>query len=193
MAPSDHLLELIQSKPDIRGLLRASFDFDIARKESGNGLRLSSGAQLEPIAGDFTGGSYFLCAEDGGRRAVVFADSEGSGGLIAHDLSSALEKIVGLGWRDCLGFSGGGDLEVMQASAQHVERYLARDNPEIAKQRTRVTAALSLRNFPVPDLVIRLHAAVSRTEPDYVVTTDDGGVYDPLFGKYAEPRLGGWR
>jgi hypothetical protein len=74
-----------------------------------------------------------------------------------------------------------------------VERCLARANPEIADERARVAAALSLRVLPIPDLVIRLHAAVSRTEPHYVVSTDAGDVYDQPFGEYAAPRLGGWR
>ncbi|WP_028803767.1 hypothetical protein [Streptomyces sp. 142MFCol3.1] len=193
MASNDHLLDLIQSMPDIHGLLRGSFEFDIHRRECGDGLRLATGAPLEPIAGDSTGGAYFLCAEEGGRRAVVFASSEGAGGLIADDLASALEIIIGLGWQDCLGFSGGGDLDVMQASAQHLEKHPARADPEIAEERARVAAALSLRVLPVPDLVIRLHAAASRTEPNYVVTSDDGDVYDLPFGEYLEPRHGGWR
>ncbi|MBF9073900.1 hypothetical protein [Streptacidiphilus fuscans] len=193
MASNDHLLDLIQSILDIHGLLRASFEFDIERKECGASLRLASGAPLEPIAGDFTGGAYFLCAEEGGRRPVVFATSEGEGGLIADDLADALEIIIGLERQDCLRFSGGGDVEVMQASAWHLERYLARDHPEIAEERARVAAALSLRVLPVPDLVIRLQAAASRTEPHYVVATDDGDLYDPLFGEYSAPRHGGWR
>ncbi|MCF3133665.1 hypothetical protein [Streptomyces olivochromogenes] len=193
MASSDHLLDLIQNTPDVYDLLRASFEFDLERKQCGEGLRLASGAPLEVIAGDFAGGAYFLCSETGGRRPVVFANSEGEGGLIADDLADALEIIIGLGWQDCLRFSGGGDVEVMQASAQHLEGHLARDNPEIAEERARLAAALSLRILPVADLVIRLQAAASRTQPDYVVTTEDGEAYDPLFGEYSEPRHGGWR
>ncbi|MGW3820664.1 hypothetical protein ACWEC7_44395, partial [Streptomyces sp. NPDC005046] len=167
--------------------------FDIGRKRSGDGLRLASGAPLEAIAGEFSGGTYFLCAEEGGRRAVVFASSEGEGGLIADDLAGALEIIIGLQWQDCLGFSGGGDVEVMQVSAQHLERYWARDNPAIAEERARVAAALSLPVVPVGDLVIRLREAASRTKPDYTVVDEDGQAYDPPFGEYSEPRLGGWR
>ncbi|WP_406841121.1 hypothetical protein ACICHK_41105 [Streptomyces sp. AHU1] len=193
MASGDHLLDLIRSMPDIHGLLRGSFEFDVERRECGDGLRLASGAPLEPIAGDFTGGAYFLCAEESGRRAVVYASSDGAGGLIADDLAGALEIIVGLQWRDCLVFSGGGNVEVMQASAQHLERYLAKDNPEFAEERSWVAAALSLRVLPVSDLVVRLQEAASKTEPHYVVATDDGDVYGPLFGEYSQPRLGGWR
>lgn len=193
MTSSDHLLDLIRNTPEIDLLLRASFGFNLERKYHGEGLRLASGAPLEPIAGESAGGAYFLCAEEDGRRPVVFASSEGEGGLIADDLAEALEIIIGLEWRDCLGFSGGGDVEVMKVSARHLERSLARGNPEIAEERAHVAAALSLRVVPVADLVIRLWEAASRTEPDYVVTTEGGQAYDPPFGEYSEPRHGGWR
>ncbi|MFD3654568.1 hypothetical protein [Streptomyces sp. NPDC058620] len=119
MTSSDHLLDLIQTTPEIDLLLR-SFGFDIHRKHYGEGFRLSSGAPLEVIAGESAGGAYFLCAEQDGRRPVVFASSEGEGGLLADDLAEALEIIIGLEWRDCLAFSGGGDVEIMQISAQHL-------------------------------------------------------------------------
>ncbi|PAZ11574.1 hypothetical protein CLM62_34890 [Streptomyces sp. SA15] len=123
----------------------------------------------------------------------MFASSEGEGGLIADDLADALEIVTGLAWQDCLGFSGEGDVEVMQASAQHLERSLARGNPEIAKERAHVAAALSLRVVPVTGLVIRLREAASRTEPAYVLTTEDRQTYGPLFGEHSEPRHGGRR
>lgn len=190
MTARNHLLDRIERAPDVRELLRSSFAFDTGRR-NGDGLRLAPGAPLEPIAGDFAGGTYFLCPETDGRRPVVYASSEGQGGLIADDLADALEIIVGLDWRDCLGFSGG-DAAVMQVSAQHLERRLARDHPEIAEDRGRVAEALSLRVVPVTDLVVRLHEAASRTVPEYVVTTEDGDEYGPLFGAHSEPRLGGW-
>ncbi|MFF5809156.1 hypothetical protein [Streptomyces sp. NPDC012746] len=193
MTSSDHLLDLIQTTPEIDLLLRSSFGFDIHRKHHGDGFRLASGAPLEVIAGESAGGAYFLCAEQNGRRPVVFASSEGEGGLLADDLADALEIIIGLEWRDCLSFSGGGDVEVMQISAQHLERSRDKHNPDIGNEATQVAAALSLRVVPVPDLVIRLHAAASKTEPDYVVTDDDGQAYDPPFGEHVEPRHGGWR
>lgn len=84
-------------------------------------------------------------------------------------------------------------MKVMQVSARHLERSRDKYNPEIIKEGAHVAAALSLRVLPVAELVIRLHEAVSRTEPDYVVTTGGGDAYDPLFGEYSEPRHGGWR
>ncbi|MCX5009536.1 hypothetical protein OG765_00775 [Streptomyces sp. NBC_00555] len=193
MTSSDHLLDLIQATPEIDLLLRSSFGFDIHRKHYGDGFRLTSGAPLEVIAGESAGGAYFLCAEQNGRRPVVFASSEGEGGLLGDDLADALEIIIGLEWRDCLSFSGGGDVEVMQISAQHLERSRDKHNPDIDNEAAQVAAALSLRVVPVADLVIRLHAAASKTEPDYVVIDDDGQAFDQPFGEHVEPRHGGWR
>ncbi|WP_037911175.1 hypothetical protein [Actinacidiphila yeochonensis] len=193
MTSRHRLLSLVQNAPEIGLLLRSSFHFDIGRKHHGEGMRLASGAPLEPIAGESAGGAYFLCAEQDGRRPVVFASSEGEGGLIADDLADALEIIIGLEWHDCLSFSGGGEVEVMQESARHLHRLRDQRNPGLGKDAARVAAALSLRVVPVPDLVVRLHAAASRTEPDHVVADDQGQAFDPLFGEYTEPRQGGWR
>ncbi|MGY0021291.1 hypothetical protein ACVHNB_20275 [Streptomyces sp. YJ-C3] len=192
MTSSDRLLDLIQTTPEIDLLLRSSFGFDIHRKHYGDGFRLASGAPLEVIAGESAGGAYFLSGEHNGRRPVVFASSEGEGGLLAEDLADALEIIIGLEWRNCLSFSGGGDVEIMQITAQHLERSRDKHNPDIDSEAVQVAAALSLRILPVTDLVIRLQAAVSKTEPDYVVTDDDGQEFDPLFGEHVEPRHGGW-
>ncbi|MGW1728922.1 hypothetical protein ACWCQK_39435 [Streptomyces sp. NPDC002306] len=193
MTSSDHLLDLIQTTPEIDLLLRSSFGFDIHRKHNGDDLRLASHAPLEAIAGEFAGGTYFLCAEQNGRRPVVFASSEGEGGLLADDLAEGVEIIIGLEWRSCLSFSGGGDVEVMQISAQHLQRSRRKRNPDIDDEAAQVAAALSLRMAPVDDLVIRLHAAASKTQPDYVVTDDEGQVFDLPFGEHVEPRHGGWR
>ncbi|AQT71157.1 hypothetical protein [Streptomyces sp. fd1-xmd] len=194
MASSDRrLLDLIQNTPEVDLLLRSSFGFDIHRKHYGEGLKLASGAPLEVIAGESAGGAYFLCAEQNGRRPVVFASSEGEGGLLADDLADALEIIIGLEWHDCLSFSGGGDVEVMQISAQHLQRTRDKYNPDIDNEAAQVAAALSLSIVPVTDLVIRLQAAASKTEPDYVVTDENGQAFDPLFGEHPEPRHGGWR
>jgi hypothetical protein len=84
-------------------------------------------------------------------------------------------------------------MEIMQISAQHLERSRDKHRPGIGNEAAQVAAALSLRTVPVADLVIRLYAAASKTEPDYVVTDDDGQEFDPLFGEYVEPRHGGWR
>ncbi|MFJ6784395.1 hypothetical protein [Streptomyces yangpuensis] len=193
MTSSDHLLDLIQNTPEIDVLLRSSFGFDIHRKHYGEGLRLASGAPMEVIAGESAGGAYFLCAEQNGRRSVVYASSEGEGGLLADDLGEALEIIIGLEWHDCLTFSGGGDVEVMQVSARRLALSRDKYNPDIDNEAAQVAAALSLHIAPANDLVIRLHAAASKTEAGYVVIGEDCQEFGSLFGELVEPRHGGWR
>ncbi|MGW6404955.1 hypothetical protein [Streptomyces sp. NPDC055134] len=96
MNSSDHLLALIRDTPGIADLLHSTFEFGIFRNEHGEAVRAASGAALEAIAGDWAGGTFFLCHDEGGRRSVVFASSEGQGGVIADNLKSALEIITGL-------------------------------------------------------------------------------------------------
>jgi hypothetical protein len=79
--------------------------------------------------------TIFLCAEEGGRRPVVFANSEGEGGLLADDLAGALEIIIGLAWQDCLSFSGGGDVKATQTSAQRIAKSTSCDRAATVQRR----------------------------------------------------------
>jgi hypothetical protein len=188
------LLILIRDTPGIADLLHSSFEFGISPNDHGEAVRVASGAALERIAGDWAGGTFFLCQDQDGRRPVVFASSEGQGGVIAHDLKAALEIVTGLAvWQDCLKFSGGGSPETMEAAATLLERDLVRDEPEIAEHRARVAVALSLHRVPVPELVARLRDAVTSTEPDHVVVTESGDEYESLFGTFLPTDNPCWR
>ncbi|MEH0420914.1 hypothetical protein [Streptomyces sp. B21-083] len=194
MTSTDHLLALIRDTPGIADLLHSSFEFGVSRNEHGEAVRAASGASLEAIAGDWAGGTFFLCHDEDGHRPVVFASSEGQAGLVADDLKAALEIITGLAlWQDCLKFSGGGRSEAMEAAASLLEGDLIRDEPEIAEHRARVAAALSLRQVSVTELVSRLQSAVTRTEPDHVVVTESGDEYESLFGTFLPSDNPGWR
>jgi len=191
---TDHLLALIRDTPGIADLLHSSFEFGVFRNEHGEAVRVSSGAALEAIAGDLAGGTFFLCHDEDGHRPVVFASSEGQGGLIADDLKAALEIITGLAvWQDCLKFSDGGRSEVMEATASLLEGDLIRDEPKIAEHRARIAAALSLRQVSVTELVSRLQSAVARTEPGHVVVTESGDEYESLFGTFLPTDNPSWR
>lgn len=194
MNSTHHLLALIQDTPDVADLLHSSFEFGIFRNEHGEVVRAASGASLEPIAGDWAGGTFFLCHDEDGRRPVMYASSEGQGGLIADDLKQALEIITGLAvWQDCLKFSGGGRLEAMEAAAALLEKDRVSDEPEIVEHRAQVAAALSLDRVPVSELVARLRNAVMRTEPDHLVVTESGDEYESLFGEFLPTDNPGWR
>lgn len=190
----DAILQPIRQDPGLAELMWGVCEFDLMRGDHGERVRLRSGLALEGIAGDFTGGTFFLCGERSVIRPVLYASSEGQAGLIGRSLAEALEIMVGLpSWQDCLKFSGGGDLAFMHAAAEHLARDQLRDQPEIGAQRIRVATALSLGRAPVPVLLTRLHDAVSGTVPDFVLTVETGEEYESLFGSWLPSRNPSWR
>ncbi|WP_331749959.1 hypothetical protein OG529_36145 (plasmid) [Streptomyces longwoodensis] len=193
MTSDDDILDLIRRDPELAELLWNVCEFDLSRAEHGEPVLLSSGLALESVAGDFTGGTFFLCG-DGRRRPALYADSEGQAGLIGENLSEALEIMVGLpSWRDCLKFSGAGDLAVMRTAADHLERDEHRDEPELAAMRSRLATELDLDLAPASVLLARLHTAVSATVPDFVLIDKTGEEYETLFGAWLPSRNPAWR
>ncbi|WP_329613303.1 hypothetical protein OG244_08330 [Streptomyces brevispora] len=189
----DDILGLIGQDPDLAELLWHTCEFDLTRGDQGEPVRLSSGRALEGIAGDFTGGTFFLCGERGTNRPVLYASSEGQAGLIGRTLTEALEIMVGLpSWWDCLKFSGDGDLTAMQSAAEHLARDLVGDQPEIGAQRAKIATTLSLDLAPVPVLLARLRDAVAGTTPDFVLTVETGEQYETLFGSFLPSRVPSW-
>jgi hypothetical protein len=168
-------------------------EFDLARSDHGGSVRLSSGHALEGVAGDFSGGTFFLCGERRPVRPVLYASSEGQAGLIGQSLAEALEVMIGLpSWWDCLKFSGGGDLVIMRSAAEHLQRDQLRDQPEIEAQRIQLAKALSLDLATVPVLLARLRDAVAGTAPDFLLTTEAGDEYESLFGPWLPSRNPAW-
>lgn len=86
------LVERIRATPWLIDLLARQFDFDLTLIDPVEPVYLASGEPLTPIAGDSTGGTYLLTPPG----AVVYAGSEGEGGLIAMNLRDALALRVGL-------------------------------------------------------------------------------------------------
>ncbi len=190
----DDILDLIRRDPALAELLWNVCEFDLSRGDHGEPVRLSSGLALDGVAGDFTGGTFFLCGDHRKARPVLYASSEGQAGLIGQSLAEALEIMVGLpSWWDCVSFSGSGDLEVMRTTAGHLGHDELKNEPEIGAQRVRLATALDLQLAPVPVLLARLHAAVSATEPDFVLTVETGETYESLFGPWLPSRNPLWR
>jgi hypothetical protein len=157
-------------------------------------VRLSSGQALEGVAGDFAGGTFFLCGERRSSRPVLYASSEGQAGLVGRSLADALAVMIGLpSWMDCLKFSGDGDLATMRSAAEHLRRDELEDQPEIDAQRDRLAAALSLDLATVPVLLARLREAVAGTAPDFLLVTESGDEYESLFGPWSPDRNPSWR
>ena len=192
---ADHtILEAIRQDSSLADLLLEACEFDLDRADHGEPVRLSSGQPLEGIAGDFAGGTFFLCGEPRSTRPVLYASSEGQAGLIGHTLAEALEIVIGLpDWRDCLTFSGGGDLAVMQSALEHLQRDELRDRPEGGPQRAQVAAALSLDLATPTVLLTRLRDAVVSTTPDFTLSIESGEEYETLFGQWLPERNLSWR
>ncbi|MFI2373444.1 hypothetical protein [Streptomyces sp. NPDC018833] len=91
---TDPALELLRERPDLAELAAFPFNFDIGRAYHVEDVHLASGASLEPVAGDDTGGTYFVC-EDG---TVLHASSEGDAAVVGGSVSEALEVVIGLPW-----------------------------------------------------------------------------------------------
>jgi hypothetical protein len=123
----------------------------------------------------------------------LYASSEGQAGLIGRSLTEALEVMIGLpSWWDCLKFSGGGDLTIMQSTAEHLRRDQPREQPEFGAQQIQLATALSLDLATIPVLLARLHDVVTGTAPDFVLTTESGEEYESLFGPWLPSRNPAW-
>jgi len=188
----DSILETIRQNTVLAELLRQTCEFDLTRSGHGADASLSSGDALQAIAGDFSGGTFFLCGSDRATRPVMYASSEGQAGVIGWSLAEALEIMIGLpSWQDCLGYSGGGDIAAMRSAADRLRNDELRQDPEADARRAKLAQALLLEPRTVPDLLERLRAAVAATTPDFVFS-DDTGEYESLFGPWLPSRNRAW-
>ena len=189
----DELLDTVRQDLSLAELLSEVCEFDLTRSDHGETVRLSSGLAMEGVAGDFEGGTFFLCGKRRLMRPVLYASSEGQAGLIGDSLAEALEVMIGLpSWWDCLKFSGGGDLVTMMSAAEHLQRDELSERPEVAPKRVQLATALSLDLATVPLLLARLRDAVARTAPEFLLTIETGETYEALFGPWLPSRNPSW-
>nr|WP_062335042.1 hypothetical protein [Herbidospora sakaeratensis] len=178
MPHQDSLLDRIHRTPDAAALLAWPFDFDITRTDPVEPVHLESGTPLEPIAGDGSGGTFFLCGQAADNRPVLFADSEGQAGVIGHDLTSTLELIVCVPyWRDCLAFSPHGAVAMASATAALETEF---DHADINASRARLAELLSLRIPSTEEALSRLLEALAL--PDFTLLNESDLAYEPLGG-----------
>lgn len=148
-------LARIRDTPWISELLARLFDFDIARSVAGplHDVQLPGGEPLEMIAGD-AGGGAFLRTDTG---AVVYAGSEGEGGLVAYTLRDAMALIVGLpSLHDALAKPLDEELLTWILEA---DLFIRDDWPELDEQRARLREALDLPR--AEQLLEQLHEAAA--------------------------------
>ncbi|MFJ9927989.1 hypothetical protein ACIRU5_18390 [Streptomyces misionensis] len=179
-------LDLLRRNPRLAQLAAFPFDFDLERAEHGEEVALASGAPLTGIAGDDTGGTYFLCADG----AVLYADSDGRAALIGRSVADVLELVTGLpGWRDHLELPPGtGDDEVTAAARAHEADLRASYAPDLDARRTELLTGLGLTRRPPTELFARMRQALRDTEPEHVLLlTEEGTAYELLGGHPGPP------
>lgn len=169
------MLDRIRNSPRATELLTRVFDFDIARLDPVEPVRLASGRALRPIAGDAAGGTFYDC-----EGPVLYADSEGSAGVLATDLTAALQLITGIPvWHDVV--SDAPDLDAMRAAfdssyAELKEEY----EPEIDEHRAAVAAELGLPDVTTDELLASLRTCLTDMAPDFVLLNEEGDPFDRL-------------
>ncbi|WP_155357319.1 hypothetical protein [Acrocarpospora macrocephala] len=169
------ILAQIRATPWLAELL-ARFEFDLTRDDPVEQVHLASGEALTPIAGDGAGGTFLLTLSG----AVVYAGSEGEGGLIAFDLRDALALVVGLpSLHDALARPLGDELRGWLAKIDEGTRrddaFRGPDWLGLDEARARLREALGL---PLADgLLAGLHAAAA--DDAYRPISEDGP-YEPM-------------
>ncbi|WP_033281487.1 hypothetical protein [Streptomyces sp. NRRL F-525] len=182
---TDHALRLLRHHAHLAELAAFPFDFDLDRADHVEPVRLASGGPLRPVAGDGSGGTYFVCADG----SVLYADSEGSAGIIGSTVDEALEIVIGLpGWRDHLDLSPADGPEKILARVAETEEEF-REDYGIDEARPRLRTALGLSERSPVELIGMLHTALLRTEPDFLLlNAEEGRAYD-LLDRHPRPPL----
>ncbi|MFB7614879.1 hypothetical protein [Kitasatospora sp. NPDC056181] len=152
-------------------------DFDPDRTEHVEAVVLASGEPLEPIAGDGSGGTYFLCGEGGDERPVLYADSEGGAALVAIGLPELVRLLLAVPWwRDCRGFTA-------EESAEAAEGYLE-DEPGLLDERDAAAAALGIELPTEEEVLARLREVATGPGPGrdiVLLNAEEGTAYAALF------------
>ncbi|POX51821.1 hypothetical protein C3489_19110 [Streptomyces sp. Ru71] len=164
---TDHALRKLRENPRLAELAAFPFDFDVDRAALGHvePVRLASGGPLTVVAGDDTGGTYFVCADGG----VLHADSEGGACLIGTSVDEALEVVIGLAdWGAFADLTPRDGEERILARKAEVEEEI-REHYGIDDERRELLAGLGLPERSPVELVGMLHRALTRTEPDHVL------------------------
>ncbi|MFF9817885.1 hypothetical protein [Streptomyces sp. NPDC014006] len=163
----DHALRKLRDDPRLAELAASAFDFDVDRAAHCHvePVRLASGGPLTAVAGDDTGGTYFVCADG----CVLHADSEGGACLIGTSVDEALEVVVGLAdWGAFADLTPGDGAQRILARKAEVEEEI-REHYGIDDEREELLAGLGLPRRTPMELVGMLHRALMRTEPDHVL------------------------
>ncbi|MFE5888208.1 hypothetical protein ACFQ6E_04670 [Streptomyces sp. NPDC056462] len=178
---TDHALRVLRKNPRLAELAAYPFNFDIGRAAHGHveEVRLASGGPLDIVAGDDTGGTYFVCADG----SMLYADSEGSAGIVGSSVDEALEIMIGLEEAE--------DDDEEEFDGEDDDRDGAERSrlPRLEAARTELRAALGFPERSLAELEAMLRTALLRTEPDFLLLNGaDHNAYQ-LLDSYPRPPL----
>ncbi|WP_431772097.1 hypothetical protein [Streptomyces cucumeris] len=181
------LIDLLCADRRAAELATHPFDFNPDFYEHVEPVRLASGAALEGIGKDAGGGSFFLCGEGGDERPVLYADSEGSAGIVGTSLPAALRLIIGAPCR------GEALREIERAGRdfddRETEALLASLDAEysedcgledLAGDRAELAARLGLAPLPSAARLLAMTREATALSPSYALLNEEGGAYDRL-------------
>jgi hypothetical protein len=169
------LLAQIRATPWLADLL-VRFDFDLTRVDPVEEVHLADGEPLTPVAGDAAGGTFLLTPSG----AVVYAGSEGEGGLIALNLRDALALVVGLpSLHDALARPLDDELrDWLREADEEIRQDDALSGPDwLGLDEARAQARQALDLPPADGLLAGLHAAAI---DDAYRPISEHGPYEPM-------------
>ncbi len=178
------LLQRIAASASLAELMAWPLDFDTINPLNDGWFQLRPDVVSQTIAQDGTGSIFALYGPgEGEDRPVLFISSEGQAGQIAGTMAEAVQLMIAFPyWRDCLKFSGGGNLEQMKRAVPYLERDLHEDEPSIDDLRERLFNGLGLVH-PINALK-SLHDCLSGSALDVHVFSADGSEFSGLFGNF---------
>jgi hypothetical protein len=159
-------------------------DFELIEEDPPGWFDLASGEPYRIIARDAAGGRFCLSgAADGRPQRFLYVSSEGEAGTIASSLAEGMQLMIALPyWRDCLKFSGGGQVQEMHRAQAYFEKQLRREhdvrNRYVLYEQFDLTAPLS----PLESL----HRAIAEGTAIFV-SPKDGTRFESLFNTFPAP------
>ncbi|PBC76226.1 hypothetical protein BX265_0932 [Streptomyces sp. TLI_235] len=172
-------LDVLRTSPEAAELAAYPFNVDLGRADHLEAVHLASGMPMAPWAGHDTGGTYFHCAGGG----VLYASSDGAAGLIADSIDETLETLTGLPcWHDLLHHlpPDADDATLTAAVTEAEEEFAEYYGAGLDADRRRLLGLLGLREQAPAALVRRLHDALLRTEPDFLLLNSAEGLAHAL-------------
>ncbi|MEU8825999.1 hypothetical protein [Streptomyces sp. NPDC048636] len=181
------LLDRLREDPRAAELATHPFDFDPGFYEHVEPVRLASGAALEGIGKDAGGGSFFLCGDGGDERPVLYADSEGSAGIVGTGLTEALRLRIGaLCWGEALDTIARAGREFDERETAELLASLEAEYSEdcgledLAGDRAELVERLGLGPLPSASRLLELAREASALSPSYILLNEEGRPYDRL-------------